>query len=172
MGYYTGGGLYQGSNGPDVQLIQGTLASYPANAGGEIDDLTPIRMSVTTHEKTSTLDLSSTWIDDLYVALDEIFIRQNESVNRRQVMSMDKPLLFIDGDDEQQIKWAKKTIDHYQAKVRLVLTQGSILYLKKIFALPIYFDQKGRLTTKFNIKHVPAIVEQDVFTLKVREVRP
>jgi conjugal transfer pilus assembly protein TraW len=34
----------------------------------------------------------------------------------------------------------------------------------------LYFDQGGGLTSKFNIKAVPAVVEQEGKMLKVREV--
>ncbi|GHT93168.1 hypothetical protein FACS1894122_07980 [Alphaproteobacteria bacterium] len=42
----------------------------------------------------------------------------------------------------------------------MILVKGSPLELQKRLHRDIYFDQQGILTSKFGIKHVPAIVFQ------------
>lgn len=53
---------------------------------------------------------------------------------------------------------------------KIVFTGGKPLELEREIGSPIYFDQAGELTTKFNINHVPAIVEQEGKYLKVTEI--
>ncbi len=53
---------------------------------------------------------------------------------------------------------------------KIVLVAGRPLDLEKETGRQIYFDQAGILTKKFNIAHVPAIVEQNGRYLKVTEI--
>ena len=53
---------------------------------------------------------------------------------------------------------------------KIVLVAGKPLELEKETGKNIYFDQFGELTSKFNISHVPAVVEQEDKHLKVTEV--
>ena len=75
-----------------------------------------------------------------------------------------KPIIFIDGDDETQVKWA------IEQKGKIVLTSGSPTQLMDELDRPIYFDQGGKLTSKLGIKHVPAIVTQEGMKLKITEL--
>ena len=47
---------------------------------------------------------------------------------------------------------------------------GSVLDAEKQMQQPIYFDQAGKLTTRFGITHVPAVVMQEGLYLKITEV--
>jgi conjugal transfer pilus assembly protein TraW len=94
----------------------------------------------------------------------QIFAKKGERFNPLDRISFLKPLLFIDGDDEKQIKWAvSKTrdgsIQGYELS-KVILVKGSPLDLEKRLTREIYFDQLGVLTTKLGIEHVPAIVFQ------------
>jgi conjugal transfer pilus assembly protein TraW len=90
-----------------------------------------------------------------------VFARKGDKFNPLDRISMTKPLLFIDGDDEKHEKWAiSKINEHPWAKV--VLVNGSPMDLQKRLNRDVYFDQHGVLTTKLGIKHVPAIVFQDL----------
>ena len=53
---------------------------------------------------------------------------------------------------------------------KIILTGGKPLELESEVGHPVYFDQFGELTSRFNIAHVPAIVEQDGKYLKVTEI--
>lgn len=99
-----------------------------------------------------------------------IFAQAGTTINPLQYIAIHKVLLFINGEDEEQIKWAINQNNKLNNKIKLVLVNGSISKMEKIFKQPIYFDQSGRLTSKFNIKHVPAEVKQDGLFLKITEV--
>ena len=75
-------------------------------------------------------------------------------------------LLFIDGDDAAQVAWAKKLPKNR----KIILVNGSPFKFTKEQQEPSYFDQHGKLITKFGIKQIPAEVQEDGKRLKIVEV--
>nr|WP_253308691.1 type-F conjugative transfer system protein TraW [Rickettsia endosymbiont of Ceutorhynchus assimilis] len=94
-----------------------------------------------------------------------IIVKAGTSVNPLEKISWGEPLIFIDGDDEKQIKWVKLRIG------KLVLTSGNPIKIAKKLNKPVFFDQGGVLTTRFKIKAVPAIVQQESTLLKISEIK-
>jgi conjugal transfer pilus assembly protein TraW len=76
--------------------------------------------------------------------------------------------VFLNGDDPAQVAWALKSTTQLNAK--LILTAGSPFDRMKAAQRRFYFDQDGKLTGKFGIRAVPAVVEQAGKVLKVTEV--
>lgn len=95
----------------------------------------------------------------------KIIVKANTSVNPLEKISWGEALIFIDGDDEKQIKWSNSK------KGKLVLTSGNPIKLAKKLNKPVFFDQGGVLTTRFKIKAVPTIVEQEGKLLKISEIK-
>ncbi len=97
-----------------------------------------------------------------------IFHKAGSKINPLSYRSLSKsrmnPVMFVDGDDETQVKWANEQTG------KIVLTSGSPTQLMEELDRPIYFDQGGNLTTKLGIKHVPAIVGQEGMRLKISEL--
>ena len=91
-------------------------------------------------------------------------------MNPLDYISMTQALIFIDGTDETQVKWALKQHKQLKSKAKIILIRGRIIDLMRTKKVRLYFDQGGSLTSKFNIKAVPAVVEQEGKMLKVREV--
>ncbi len=79
---------------------------------------------------------------------------------------MTTPLVFIDGDDAAQIAWALKRFD---TKARLIMVKGAPLEAMTRHQRRFYFDQAGRLTSKFGITYVPAVVEQAGRAMRITE---
>ena len=59
-----------------------------------------------------------------------------------------------------------------QLNAKLILTSGSPFALMKARQRRFFFDQGGKLTAKFGIRHTPAVVEQAGRVLKVTELVP
>jgi len=93
-------------------------------------------------------------------------------VNPFDYMTMSKHLLFIDGDDVDQVAWAAAMDERYHGHVKTILVSGSPIDLMKNWKRRVYFDQHGVLSQRFHIRHVPAIVSQDKKRLRVAEVLP
>jgi conjugal transfer pilus assembly protein TraW len=87
------------------------------------------------------------------------------------VVSLSKHLLFFDGRDSEQVRRARRLIDHYGGKVKPILVAGSYLDLMKAWQLSVYFDQQGVLIRKLGITHVPALVSQEGSRLRIDELK-
>ncbi len=89
-------------------------------------------------------------------------------INPLDTVGLRQSLVFIDGDDPAQVRWAMSSTTQLNAK--LILTSGSPFSLMKAEQRRFYFDQEGKLTGKFGIRHVPAVVEQAGRVLKITEM--
>lgn len=87
-------------------------------------------------------------------------------VNPLDSVQLRGDLLFLDGDDPDQLAWALKQ----DADAKLILVKGAPLELMKARQRRFYFDQGGKLTAKFGIKSVPARVRQDGGLLEISEI--
>ena len=79
-------------------------------------------------------------------------------------------LIFINGDNEAQVKYALTKREEYEGLVKIILTNGKPLEIQRAKKIWIYFDQHGVLTSKLGIKAVPAIVEQVGLKLGITEI--
>lgn len=82
----------------------------------------------------------------------------------------DVQLLFINGNNPKQVDWALAKNAESGVRTKIVLTQGSFMDLDKQHKVWFYYDQGGKYTQKLNIKHVPAIVQQDGDQIKLMEI--
>lgn len=96
-----------------------------------------------------------------------IFARKGDTANPLKIIPLTKEMLFIDGDNEDQIKWAL----HHPLNSKIILTQGRPLHLEEVHGRRFYFDQLGLLTKKLGIKQVPAKVSQEKDQLKIEELK-
>lgn len=126
------------------------------------------------HKATSNRE----WLYDPSISLNEdlkdqngkVFYRAGTKVNPLDKISLTKALLFIDGSDEEQVKWAIKYYQQRKAKAKIILIKGKVIELMKKNKVRLYFDQTGVLVNKFSIRAVPALVEQEGKMLRVKEV--
>lgn len=90
-------------------------------------------------------------------------------INALEHMPTYKPCwLFFNADDEAQIRWV--VLQKNQCpNPKLILTGGAIHSTEKRLKAVIYFDQKGRITQKLNIKHVPTRVTREENQLLIVE---
>lgn len=102
---------------------------------------------------------------DIKNAKGRVIVPAGTVVNGLDKLSWGEPLIFIDGDDKEQVNWAKAR------RGKIVLTNGAPLDLQKTLNRRVYFDQGGIYCHRFKIEAVPAIVEQDGRLLKISEVR-
>jgi conjugal transfer pilus assembly protein TraW len=91
-------------------------------------------------------------------------------VNPLEKVAMRRSMVFLNGDDPEQVAWALKSTTASNAI--LVLTGGDVFAHMKSAQRRFFFDQGGDLTAKFGIRHVPAVVQQEGLALRVSEVVP
>ena len=136
--------------------------------------------------------------EDVFLPCGKLLYAIGTRVNPLDHMEWNGKIVFIDERDRSQIAWVKdnylklKSVDDENKEelsqnlsnqnrddiaqmpipgdTKIILTGGKPLELEREVGNSIYFDQFGELTSRFNIVHVPAIVEQEGKYLKVTEI--
>ncbi len=94
-------------------------------------------------------------------------------LNPLETVILSQGLLFFDGDDSDQVAFAKEKLKEKstESSIKLILVKGAPLALSKELKVPVYFDQSGLLTKKLRIHHVPALVTQQALRLRIEEIK-
>ena len=115
-------------------------------------------------------DLSYVVPEDIYDHKKNLIYRAGYKVNPLNQVPLRERLIFINGDNDEQVRYALMRRKEYQGLAKIILTKGAPLEIQRREKVWMYFDQQGVLTTKLGIKAVPALVEQSGLRLKVTEV--
>jgi conjugal transfer pilus assembly protein TraW len=166
---------------PDLlRVIETKLKTMQAS--GQIDAMNQrladrTRAKVNRPDPVAGIELATkprSWLYDPSIVIDHDIRASNgtmiapagKRVNPLDYVAVTTPLVFIDGDDENQVAWALRRFDD---KAKLILIKGAPLELMTRRQRRFYFDQAGTLTTKFGITRVPAIVVQAGHAMRVSE---
>jgi conjugal transfer pilus assembly protein TraW len=90
-----------------------------------------------------------------------------QTINPLDFVAVKQALVFIDGDDAAQIAWATSRFTDLNAKI--IFVSGSPLEEMTNRKRRFYFDQAGKLTSRFGIEHTPAVVRQAGRVMRVTE---
>ncbi|MBW3834732.1 type-F conjugative transfer system protein TraW [Aeromonas veronii] len=135
-------------------------ANRPKPVDGIIRTITPTQRKI---------DPSQTLDTDAILPNGQVIARAGSKINPFDRMTLTKHIVFINGDDEEQVKWAVAYSKLHRSKI--VLIQGEPFKLAKKESLQFYFDQAGFLSTKWNIQQVPAVVRQEGRILLIDELK-
>lgn len=91
-----------------------------------------------------------------------------QRINPLDFVGFRQSLVFVDGDDPEQLDWATKR--YADAAAKIIFVSGSPFEAMTARSRRFYFDQEGRLTQRFGIEHVPAVVSQTGHVLTVSEM--
>lgn len=104
--------------------------------------------------------------EDLLDAEGTILFKKGTHVNPLEHITLDSGLLFFNGDNPKHIQWAESQ----QGEFKWILTNGNPLKLQEKKDRPVFFDQRGFYTKKFQIKKVPCRVMQAEKVLLIEEI--
>ncbi|HGK6639210.1 TPA: type-F conjugative transfer system protein TraW [Legionella pneumophila] len=135
----------------------------------QINRPTPLYLPRAIEDKTWVFNPSITVPYDVTNVQGAVIIPKGTVVNPLDRVGLSSTLLFFNGDDEEQVAWAVQEQKKY-AKVKLILTSGSIQETVNQLKQAIYFDLNGFLCGKFKITHLPARVMQAGNRLQINEV--
>lgn len=131
----------------------------------------------TKRARSFTFDPTYTLTEDIYLPGGKLLHASGTKVNPLDYMNLDRKMFFIDARDKEQIMWLEDSIlKHNKSSKALeemlvvVLVAGSPLELEEKIKRKIYFDQSGELTTRFGIRQVPAIAEQEGKLIHIDEI--
>ena len=94
---------------------------------------------------------------DLADGQGNVFARAGQVFNPLDVVPFNQTLLFIDGDDPEQLAWIRRQKPATLIS-RIILVKGNIPQTSTMLDSRIFFDQNGALTARFGISQVPARV--------------
>lgn len=100
-----------------------------------------------------------------------IFHHKGDRVNPLDTVSLMSNLVFIDGTNQAEIKWALNEETLHQNPLMIILVKGKPIELMKKLQRIIYFDQYGQITKKLGITQVPARVTQQGNKLLIEELK-
>lgn len=142
-----------------------------ARAQSAIERPVPVAgITKTVHERKYIFNPSITVAENLYDHQGQLIHQKGSVLNPLDQVSLTKPILMIDGDDNNQIEWAlqqEKTI----GKATLILAKGPVMALRKKLNREVFFDQQGTISKRFMIKQVPARIQQQGKQLLIEELQ-
>jgi len=145
---------------------------YKKRVIGSIEHPKPVAgIKSTETANTHYYDPSMVTDKDITDATGRILYPRGTRVNPLDYIGWNKYLLFVDGRDAKQLQFSKKITAASERPVKLVLVAGEPLELMRKWKMTIYFDQGGKLTKRFAITQVPAIVRQEGKRLRIDELR-
>lgn len=97
-------------------------------------------------------------------------VAKGTRVNPLEVVTLSKPMIFLDADDADQVHWAQRLCDKGLPKPVVVIVAGDRLELQARLQQPVYADQAGKLVKRFNIQAVPARASQLGHVLQLEEL--
>ncbi|MPS71412.1 MULTISPECIES: type-F conjugative transfer system protein TraW [unclassified Novosphingobium] len=117
------------------------------------------------------------WAYDPTIVIDEdvrdqkgnLVAQAGQRVNPLDFVAMRQALVFVDGDSAEQMAWATARYSDLGAKI--ILVSGSPIEEMTKRRRRFYFDQEGRLSGKFGIRHTPAVAEQSGRIVKLTEIK-
>lgn len=132
--------------------------------------LRPKPLNLETQDKSLTYFVSAEQVveKDIFLPDGRLLVKKGTKINPFHRVSLPYVMIFIDGDDDQQVLWAKSYVTKIGAN-KIILTGGNVKEASKIFS-HIYFDQEGKITKKLNITHVPSVASQSSDKWKIEVI--
>lgn len=90
-----------------------------------------------------------------------------QKLNPLEFVSVGQALVFIDGDNTEELTWATGRYTDLNAKI--IFVNGSPFEQMSARKRRFYFDQEGKLAGKFGIAHTPAIISQTGKVMRISE---
>ena len=118
--------------------------------------------------------------EDAVLPCGKVLHKAGTTVNPLEHMDLNRRLFFIDSREATQVEWLQEQLNNplpeqkEPVEDRIILVGGSVFKLKEELGQKhedkVYFDQSGELTTRFGIKHSPAIAVQEELKIRIDEI--
>jgi conjugal transfer pilus assembly protein TraW len=158
--------------------IEAERKKMEENARDRIHNPKPVDGIIpSTKSRTFYYDPTFTLDEDVVLPCGKILHKAGTKVNPLEHMQLNRRMFFVDSRKPEQVKWLKAQLNNplpeqvEPVQDKIILVGGSPLKLKEELDAEVYYDQQGALSTKFGIKHSPAIVQQDGLLLRIEEIK-
>lgn len=128
---------------------------------------TPVQgIGISKESKAFLLDPSFKATKDIRDANGTILVKAGTLVNPLESIELSSGLLFLDGDEADQLDWARRQGEGF----KWILVKGKPLAIEELEGRPIYFDQRGVYSSWLQVRNTPARVTQKGRHLLIEEV--
>lgn len=149
----------------------GELEKYQKKAADRVKEQIqrpePLNFKTTTTPEIFYVDPSIKLNQDVFDSNGRLIAKKGTVINPFEKINLNKALIFFDADDEKQVAWVKQEYSKYR-QVKFILTGGSVKDASELFGR-VYFDWKGAISRKLQIKHVPSVATQKGLQWEIRE---
>jgi conjugal transfer pilus assembly protein TraW len=144
-------------------------AQFAKRAEEKVKRPTPVPgLSVAERGRTWDFDPTVTIQHDVRDQKGNLIAAAGQRVNPLDFVVIRQDLVFVDGDDPAQLDWA--TGRYADAGAKIIFVNGSPFEAMSREKRRFYFDQEGKLTRKFGIEHIPAVVTRAGRVMRVSEI--
>lgn len=118
--------------------------------------------------RTFLVDMSKTMTQTIYDHEGNVVVEAGTVINPLKIRTVRQHLVFIDGDNEEQVKYAIAYSKEHPTK--MIMTKGAVFKVGIKHNVRFYFDQSGENVRNFNITALPSVVYQDGLAMRVEEI--
>jgi conjugal transfer pilus assembly protein TraW len=137
-----------------------------------LDNLPPIPgITQARANKTRFMDGTYTFESDVRGADGKLLVKAGTRFNMLAQGKLDGLLMILDGREERQVKMLERLL-RANYSVQPVLIAGSYTKLSSRFKRQFFYDYGGGISSRFDVKEVPAIIGQDNDRIRIEEVKP
>lgn len=123
-----------------------------------------------TESRVHHYDPSVTTDYDVIDHLGNVIYRAGTTVNPLEYTTLTTPIVFFDGDDAVQTRWAREFLGDAPDRFVPLLTNGPVVQLMQQWNVRLYFDQHGRYAGQLGVRALPAVVRQEGLLLRIDEI--
>ena len=116
------------------------------------------------------VDMTYTLERDIQDGRGGVLFPKGYKFNPFDAVPFDMTLVLIDGDDRDQVEWLDASSLLNDPKTRIMATGGSSRELTERFKRPVSYAD-NRVTKRFRVEAVPAIIQAQGKLIKVEEVK-
>lgn len=126
-------------------------------------------------DRTRRFDPSITLAADVLDADGRVLFPAGTTVHPADVAPFPGALLLMNGREKAQQAVARRLIARWGSQLKVILVDGSPPKLMRDWQRPVYYDQGGAISRRFQVEFVPALIHQakaaDRF-LTIEEIKP
>lgn len=116
-----------------------------------------VNLPKTTVYSAVQIDVRYTLHKDILDSKGKVLFPAGTTINPLEIYPLKTGFCFINGDDKDQVEWAKNMC---HPSSRIVLVNGNYEDVAQRLNIRVYFDQKQTLVKRFNIASVPTVIRQ------------
>jgi conjugal transfer pilus assembly protein TraW len=120
-------------------------------------------------DKVFTVDMTGSIKEDIIGRDGVVIYPRGYRYNPMEYVFMRRILVFINGKDEKQIQWYKKSPYPGDMRTMLLITDGSYLDVRKKLNTPSVYYANKEIIDRMGIKAVPSVAVQKGIELEVRQ---